>query len=381
VPFAGDAVAPREAGATLRKIGKACYAEETVTFWEITFYGNAVRDWLIALVIVLVAFAVLQAMRWAVVKNLDRLAARTRGGWDDVLANTLRRTTLLFLLFLSVYAGSRALVLTPGVQYGGRVIGVIVMAVQLALWGNVLITATIRRQMTQRLESDAAAATTINALGFLGRLLLYTVLLLLALDNLGVDITALVTGLGVGGIAVALALQNILGDLFASLSIVLDKPFVIGDFIIVGDMLGTVEYIGLKTTRIRSLSGEQLVFANGDLLGSRIRNFKRMFQRRVVFTVGVTYQTPRPVLERMPAMIRAAIEAQDMTRFDRAHFARYGASSLDFETVYYVLDPDYNRYMDIQQAVNLDIHRRFEEAGIDFAYPTQTLYVYSAGTS
>ncbi len=173
-------------------------------------------------------------------------------------------------------------------------------------------------------------------------------MLLLALDNLGVDVTALVAGLGVGGIAVALAVQSILGDLFASLSIVLDKPFVIGDFIIVGDLLGTVENVGIKTTRVRSLSGEQLIFSNADLLNSRIRNYGRMYERRVVFTVGVTYDTPRHKLEDF---------------------------SLDFETVYYVQDPAYNLYMDIQQAINLELYQRFADEGIEFAYPTQTLFL------
>jgi small-conductance mechanosensitive channel len=201
------------------------------------------------------------------------------------------------------------------------------------------------------------------------------VLLLMALANLDVEIGPLLTGLGVGGIAVALAVQNILGDLFASLSIVLDKPFVIGDFIIVGDLMGTVEYVGLKTTRVRSLSGEQLVFANSDLLNARIRNFKRMHERRVVFTVGVTYQTPRAQLAEIPTMIREIVEGQEKARFDRAHFKGYGAFSIDFETVFYVLDPDYNLYMDVQQAINLALHERFEEHGIEFAYPTQTLFV------
>jgi len=190
-----------------------------------------------------------------------------------------------------------------------------------------------------------------------------------------VDVTALVAGLGVGGIAVALAVQNILGDLFASFSIVLDRPFVMGDFIIVGDYMGTVEHVGLKTTRIRSLSGEQLVFSNTDLLGSRIRNYKRMAERRVVFSLGVLYQTSPEQLEKIPQMIREIVEAQTPVRFDRAHFKEYGASSLNFEVVYYILDPDYNRYMDIQQAVNLEIYRRFDEEGIEFAYPTQTLYL------
>jgi len=340
-----------------------------------------VRAWGLALLITLIVFLALQLLRWAMVLNLTRVAERTTNQWDDVLAAVFRRTTLFLLLFAALYAGSRTLTLTPAGAYVLRIVGVVIMTVQVALWGNILITATIRRQLARHLEEDAAAATTINALGFIGRLGLYAILLLLALDNLGVNITALVTGLGVGGVAVALALQAVLGDLFASLAIVLDRPFVIGDFIIVGDALGTVEHVGLKTTRVRSLSGEQLVFANSDLLHSRIRNFKRMAERRALFTIGVTYQTPRAQLEQIPQMIRSAIEAQEATRFDRAHFASYGPSSLDFEAVYYVLVPDYNRYMDVQQAINLEIHRRFEEAGIEFAYPTQTLFVHGATAS
>jgi len=197
----------------------------------------------------------------------------------------------------------------------------------------------------------------------------------MALDNLGIDVTALVAGLGIGGVAVALAVQNVLGDLFASLSIILDKPFVIGDFLVIGEYMGSVEYVGLKTTRVRSLSGEQLVFSNSDLLKSRIRNYGRMYERRVVFNIGVTYDTPRELLKRIPGMIRAAVEAQDKTRFDRSHFMKYGDYALQFETVYYVLSPDYNVYMDIQQAIYLIIHEDFEQNHIDFAYPTQTLIV------
>jgi small-conductance mechanosensitive channel len=206
------------------------------------------------------------------------------------------------------------------------------------------------------------------------RLAVWSAALLLMLDNLGVDVTALVAGLGVGGIAVALAVQNILGDLFASLSIALDKPFVIGDFVIVGDFMGTIERVGLTTTRIRSLSGEQLVFSNSDLLASRIRNYKRMQERRVAFSVGVTYQTSPDTLEAIPGMIRELIENQQTTRFDRAHFKAFGDSAYLFEIVYYVLDPDYNRFMDTQQAINLGICRRFAEHGIEFAYPTRTVH-------
>jgi small-conductance mechanosensitive channel len=198
--------------------------------------------------------------------------------------------------------------------------------------------------------------------------------LLLTLDNLGVDITALVAGLGIGGIAVALALQNVLGDLLASLSIALDQPFVIGDFLIVGEHLGTVEYIGIKSTRLRSLTGEQIVMSNADLLSSRLRNYGRMYERRVVFTLGVTYETPRDKLREIAPLLRGIVEAQEGVRFDRAHFAKYGPYSLDFEVVYHVLSADFGRYMDAQQAINFRIHEAFEALGVQFAYPTQTLW-------
>jgi small-conductance mechanosensitive channel len=172
-----------------------------------------------------------------------------------------------------------------------------------------------------------------------------------------------------------MALQNILGDIFASLSILLDKPFVIGDFIIVETHMGTVEYIGLKTTRIRSLSGEQLVFSNSDLLKSRVRNYKRMAERRVVFSIGVVYQTDYDALKKIPNLIRQIIEDQDLVRFDRSHFQGYEEFSLNFETVYYVLSPDYNLYMDVQQAINLEIFRQFEALNIHFAYPTRTVFL------
>src|SRR5690606_319662 len=187
--------------------------------------------------------------------------------------------------------------------------------------------------------------------------------------------TALIASLGVGGIAVALAAQNILGDLFSSLSIMFDKPFVVGDFIIVGEELGTVEKIGLKTTRVRSLHGEQLIFSNTDLLNSRIRNFKRMYQRRIVFSIGITYEPPYEKLKEVASMLRAIVQAHDLVRFDRAHFKGFGDSSLDFEVVYWVLDSDFNKYMDIQQAINLEIFRRFEEQGIAFAYPVRTVHL------
>ena len=224
-------------------------------------------------------------------------------------------------------------------------------------------------------KENQFSKTSLVVLGYLGKLLLWSIVVLVALDNLGVNITALVAGLGVGGIVVALAVQSLLADVLASLSIVFDKPFVIGDFIVVEDFLGTVEYIGLKTTRIRSLSGEQIIISNNDLLRCRIRNYKRMTERRVVFHLGVIYQTTHEKLSHINSIVRDIIESKENVRFDRVHFKEYGDWSLIYEVVYYVLSQDYNLYMDIQQKINLDLFRKFQEEGIEFAYPTNTVQI------
>ncbi|HED03909.1 MAG TPA: mechanosensitive ion channel family protein [Candidatus Fraserbacteria bacterium] len=342
------------------------------------YYGNTLWSWLLALLIAIATMITLKISKGIIVRRLSDFAQKTATKLDDLVADLLGRTKLVFLLLLAVYIGSLALALPEVIT---RLIsGVVVIALlfQAAIWGNGLISFFISRYLQHKMKEDVAGAATVNALGFISRLILWSVILLLVLDNLGVNITAMIAGLGVGGIAVALAVQNILGDLFASLSIMLDRPFEIGDFIIVGEHLGTVEHIGLKTTRLRSLSGEQIVFANNDLLNSRVRNYKRMFERRVVFSIGVIYQTPVEKLEAIPPMIREAVEAQEQTRFDRAHFKAYGDFALVFEVVYYVKNPDYNVYMDIQQAINLTLFRHFQEQGIEFAYPTQTLYLRGA---
>ena len=338
-------------------------------------YSNPVWTWLLAAAVIIVVAMILILLRRFVHRRLAEFAERTVTEVDDLVADLIGRTRFWFLATVSLYAGSLALTLPAVATRVISTIAVLALLGQAGILGTALVTFWITRSVKRKLEEDAATATSMAALGFIIKLVLWAVILLLALDNMGVDITALIAGLGIGGIAVALALQNILGDLFASLSIVIDKPFVIGDFIIVDDLLGTVERIGLKTTRVRSLFGEQLVFSNSDLLNSRIRNYKRMFERRIVFSLGVTYQTPYEKLAAIPEMIREIVEAQEMARFDRAHFKAYGDFALMFEIVYYVLVPDYNVYMDIQQAINLAIYERFEKEGIDFAYPTQTLYV------
>lgn len=338
-------------------------------------------DWLTAVAVLVATVAVLRVLQWLARRKLTGLAARTSMRWDDHAVTAIGGTRFLFLLAMGIYAGSLTLDLRPPVAAAFQSVAAIALLLQGGAWLNTILRGLIEERRAEAREKDPARVSTVSLLGFLARVGLWSVVVLLLLDNLGIDITALVAGLGIGGVAVALAVQNILGDLFASLSIVLDKPFVVGDFLIVGDLMGSVEHVGIKTTRIRSLSGEQLVFSNNDLLSSRIRNFGRMRERRVVFKLGVTYQTPRDRLAEIPGLIRQAVEAADNTRFDRSHFSEYGNFSLNFETVYYVLSSDYNEYMDVQQAIYLRVHEAFERAGVEFAYPTQTLFLQQEGAS
>jgi small-conductance mechanosensitive channel len=249
---------------------------------------------------------------------------------------------------------------------------------QAGVWAVEAAAAWLERKRRRTMTTDRAAVGSLGIIGFIVNVVIWALVVLLTLDNLGVDITALVAGLGIGGIAVALAVQNVLGDLFASLSITLDRPFLVGDFLAVGDFLGSVEYIGIKSTRLRSLSGEQIIMSNSDLLSSRVRNYGRMSERRVVFGTSIIYETPIELVERIPSLIRDIVDAQEGTRFDRSHFAKHGATSLDFETVYYVLSAEFNRYMDVQQAINLRLHREFDALGVEFAYPTQRLIIGTA---
>ncbi|MEO1076524.1 MAG: mechanosensitive ion channel family protein [Bacteroidota bacterium] len=313
------------------------------------------------------------------IRRFCKRAERSANEFDDYVAEFLRGTKTFFLVAVGLWIATQVTDIAAWLEQHSDTIVVVLFVIQGVFWFNRIFGLYLRKYRERNLEGNPAAVTTMQAVGFVGRLLVFTLGLLLILSNLGVEVTALVASLGIGGIAVALAAQNILGDLFAALSIVLDKPFVVGDFLSVGEFLGSVEKVGLKTTRLRSLSGEQLIFANSDLVKSRVRNFKRMEERRIVFSFGVTYQTTAAQLEAIPEWVRAIAEAEPHVRFDRAHFKQFGASSLDFEVVYYVTDPDFAVYMDRQQAINLAIVRKFEDEGIDFAYPTQTLYLHGRG--
>lgn len=343
--------------------------------------ANDLYTFAIACATTLAVLLALLLVRFIAARIVAALARRTTNAIDDSAASAIARTKLALLTPLAIQAGASALELDPAIH---RVIGLVAitgLVLQSGLWATHMARDWIDRKAANRAGAEGDAIMALALLGFAARVAIWTVVLLVLLDQLGFNITALVAGLGVGGVAVALAVQNILGDLFASLSIVLDRPFVVGDFIIVDDLMGTVDRVGVKTTRVRSLSGEMLVFSNSDLLKSRIRNYKQMTERRVVFVVRANYETSADKVRAIPAILRQAVEAQPKTRFDRAHFKEYGEWALVYETVYYVLAGDYNLYMDTQQAINLTILDRFAAEGIEFAYPTRTLHVVPAAAT
>jgi small-conductance mechanosensitive channel len=342
------------------------------TLVEYTFAGNPLTLWATALVTLVVIVALIAALR-SLLKRRFQKAHETTTEVDDLMYEVISGTKLFFLFFPAVFLAARVLTLAPEVRSLVRGAAVIALLAQVGIWLSGLVEWWIARHKRTRLAEDPGSATALSAAGFVIRMVLWSVVLLIALENLGFDITTLVAGLGIGGVAVALATQNILGDLFASLSIVVDKPFVIGDFIVVGDFAGTVEHVGLKTTRVKSISGEQLVFSNSDLLQSRIRNFRLLNERRIVVVVPVSIATSADALQKIPLFIRTAIEKHQNARFDRAHFLRIREWSYDFEYVYFVLDPQYAVYMEIQQAINLDLVRAFAAENISFADPSALL--------
>jgi small-conductance mechanosensitive channel len=339
--------------------------------WEQLLKANEWNDFAFAATVAFLVFFIAWLAR--------NLGVRFLG--QRVLAVQVLRATRLWLLApLAFYAGATLLELPVRLAKLVENIALVALALQFALWGTRILERWLTTRAAAARGADPEAATTVDLLGFIGRVVVWALTLLFALSQLGFDITALVAGLGIGGIAVALAVQNILGDLFASAAIVLDKPFMVGDFIVVGERAGTVERVGLKTTRVKSLSGEQLVFTNTQLLNSQIRNFKRMQERRIAFGIGVTYETPLEKLREIPGWLKAAVESQSKARFDRAHFKEYADFSLNFEIVYYVLSPEYNVYMDTQQAINLALFEKLAAEGVQFAYPTRTLFIKQEAT-
>jgi small-conductance mechanosensitive channel len=323
------------------------------------------QDLMLALGVTAATFAGALLARRIICRRLLVMAGGRANGWLMLLAQSVARLHGFFLLTAAIYFGSLKLPLPEQIRKTFGQAAFIILLGHVAILCSHGIRFWVDRFSREKLATDAGAVTTLVSVSFLLHLVIWVILILIGLENLGVNIAALIAGLGITGIAVALAVQNILGDLFASFSIVLDKPFVIGDFIAIDGYAGSVEHIGLKTTRLRGPAGEQLIFANADLLKSRIRNFQQLRERHVMFSVRVALRTPGEKLREIPMMLRAAVENNREASFERAHFAEYGDHAIRFEAVYRILTSDYIRFMDIQQAVYFDIHERFAAAGIE----------------
>jgi len=347
----------------------------TVPYWGVF----NVTPYLVALGIfafLTVFFGLLQSI---VLTRLRQLSAKTVTDVDDVLIQAVDSIRPTVYTLVSLYLSLQLLPLVDWLDKFVTGVFLVVIVWQVIEVASRLIAFASRKILEKDEDGDGevdpGSATASHMVTLLAKVALWAFGLIFVLSNLGVEVTSLVAGLGIGGIAVAFALQGILSDLFSSFSIYFDKPFRIGDFVVLGEDMGTVEKIGIKTTRIRTLQGEELVVSNAELTSTRIQNYKKMKDRRIVFNLGVTYETDKEKIKDIPEMIKTIVESVSDVRFDRAHFASYGDSALVFEVVYFVETSEYNTYMDRQQEINLAIMDKFSSEGIDFAYPTQMVYV------
>lgn len=339
--------------------------------------GNTLTDLATALVVLVLGLVAVRAVKQVLARRILRSAEPTPfttaaflSGNLDTIGFPLAYLSVLYVALTSLRLGSR----------GDRLIGGLA-SVAITYFAVRFLSGAVRHGLGEywvRREPDPVRQGSVRALLPVLNCAIWVLGVAFLLDNLGFDVSTVVAGLGIGGIAVALAGQAVLGDLFSYFAILFDRPFDLGDFVIVGEFMGTVEHVGIKTTRLRSLHGEQLVFSNTDLTGSRLKNYKRMESRRVAFRFGVTYDATSSELAIVPEVVRDIIEETAGTRFERAHFAAFGASSLDFEVVYHVLSPDYAVYMDLQHSINLALKEGIEAIGLAFAFPTQTLHLVSS---
>ena len=341
---------------------------------EEILFSNIIDEVAVFLIFLLVSFSVFIASRYLKNYALKKVATKDTS-LDNIVRVIFSRIKNQFIFVISFLYPLSLFYTNDSVTDLTSLLIPILAFMQTAYVLDGLSNLIIDKKNNLNLIDKDQVKNAVSLIHFVSKSIIWSIATLLCIDNLGIDITALIAGLGIGGIAIALAAQNILGDLFASLAIVLDKPFVIGDYIVVDDVKGTVEHIGIKTTRIRGLSGQELICSNADLLSSRVSNYKRMKERRILFTIGIIYETKHETLLKIPKMLEEIITDIKNAKFDRAHFINFGDSSLDFEIVYYVQIPDYEEYMNIQQEINLAIFNKFEAMNIGFAYPTRTLHI------
>jgi len=344
-------------------------------FLQIEILRNTVFDWLLAAVVFLIVMTVLKIFKTILIAKLKSVTKKTKTEIDDIVINAIHSIHWPFYVFVSFYFALDFLDVHILVQRWVYYIFLIAVVYYVVKAVQQFTDFAVKKIIKKRKEKGEVDGEAIKILNTIIKILLWIGAIVLVLSNLGYNVTSLIAGLGIGGIAVALAMQNILGDIFSSFSIYFDKPFRIGDFIVIGDQMGTVKKVGIKTTRVQTPQGEELVIPNNELTKAQVRNFGVMERRRIVFNLGVTYDTPAEKLKKIPEMIKNIIKAQAGTEVDRIHFKTFGDSSLIFEIVYYVDSGDYAKYMDTQQAINLAIVDKFEEQKIEIAFPTQTIYI------
>jgi small-conductance mechanosensitive channel len=338
-------------------------------------FGNTIEHWLQSFALAAALWIGFWIVRKIGAKYLGIIAEKRHNTVYETLSDLTQRTKLLFLLLVSISVALRPLTLPPAID---RVVDralIVATVIQVGLWGGAFLRLWIEPYLSKKIGHGSNQTSTLAAVSFLLRAVFYSLLVIWGLDNLGINVSALVAGLGVGGIAVALATQNILGDLFSSLSITLDQPFQVGDNVTVDTFNGTIEKIGLKTTRMRSETGEQLIFSNTDLLSSRIRNNRRMSEKRTLIVIGVTYDTPSEKLRKVPQLLEQAASGHPLIRFERAHIRGLAASAIEFEFIFWMSVTPERAHLDQQQEIILRVVESFKEAGIEFAYPTQTVFL------
>ena len=343
-------------------------------FLNKNYFGNTIEAYLVSLGIFIGGIIIVKIAEKIVLFRLKKWAEKTETTLDDFLIKRVEKSIVPLLYFGVFYAAISSLALNDKAKNIIEIASLVVLTFFIVRFISSIIMFSLT-YFIKKQDRGEEKAKQLRGMTVLINIFIWAIGLVFLMGNLGFDVSAVIAGLGIGGIAIALAAQAILGDLFSYFVIFFDRPFEVGDFITVQDKVGTVEYTGIKTTRVRALTGEQLVFSNTDLTNSRVHNFKKMEERRVVFRLGVVYQTSAAQLEEIPKIVKEIIEQHNDVRFDRGHFATYGDFSLNFEFVYFVIGSEYVKYMDTQQSINMKIYREFENRGIEFAYPTQTLFL------
>jgi len=338
------------------------------------FLNNSIENYILAFSFLIIVYFTIRLFDKFLLEKMDILIKKFSRSFSQFLKKLIKKRIYPLLYLLAIYFAFRQLTIISQLDNFVNYFLMILTVILVVLSLSDIISYSIKKYWGKKERNDEQLKV-LNVTLFLIKILIWTIALIFVMDNLNIQITGLVTGLGISGIAIAFAAQSILTDLFNYFTIFFDKPFDIGDFIITGEYRGTIEHIGVKTTRIRSLSGEQLIISNTDLVNSRINNYKRMQQRRINFNFGLTYDTPLSKLKKVPGIIEETIKNIDKTEFDRAHFAEFAASSLLFQVVYYVKDSDYKIYMDIQQEINFKLKKKLEELEDNFAFPSQTIYL------